>query len=76
MSSTGVFGRVKWFNSRAGYGFVTVTAGDHSGGDVFVHHSSLSTGILNVPFWTVMKRQDIIGIFEIHYTLFHLVTGL
>ena len=43
MSSTGVFGRVKWFNSRAGYGFVTVTAGDHSGGDVFVHHSSLST---------------------------------
>ena len=24
-------------------------------------------GILNVPFWTVVKRQDIIGIFEIHW---------
>jgi cold shock CspA family protein len=34
-------GRVKWFNNRAGYGFVTVTSDDKNGQDVFVHHSAL-----------------------------------
>ena len=34
-------GRVKWFNNKAGYGFVTVTDGFKSGTDVFVHHSSI-----------------------------------
>jgi CspA family cold shock protein len=34
-------GRVKWFNNKAGYGFVTVTDGQKSGTDVFVHHSSI-----------------------------------
>ncbi len=34
-------GRVKWFNSKTGYGFVTVTDGHKSGTDVFVHHSSV-----------------------------------
>ena len=34
-------GRVKWFNSKTGYGFVTVTDGPRSGTDVFVHHSSV-----------------------------------
>lgn len=34
-------GRVKWFNNQAGYGFITVTDGERSGSDVFVHHSSL-----------------------------------
>ena len=42
VSSTERFtGRVKWFNNRAGYGFVTVTDGQNSGKDVFVHHSSI-----------------------------------
>ena len=35
-------GRVKWFNNRAGYGFLTVTEGEHVGVDVFVHHSAIS----------------------------------
>jgi cold shock CspA family protein len=35
-------GRVKWFNNRAGYGFITVTEGEHSGVDVFVHHSAIT----------------------------------
>jgi cold shock CspA family protein len=34
-------GRVKWFNNRAGYGFITVSSGDHKNEDVFVHHSAV-----------------------------------
>jgi len=34
-------GRVKWFNNKAGYGFITVTDGERSGSDIFVHHSSV-----------------------------------
>ena len=34
-------GRVKWFNNRAGYGFITVSGGEHKGDDVFVHHSAV-----------------------------------
>jgi cold shock protein len=35
-------GRVKWFNNKAGYGFITVTDGPRSGTDVFVHHSAIN----------------------------------
>ena len=38
-SSERLTGRVKWFNNKAGYGFITVTDGSHSGSDIFVHHS-------------------------------------
>jgi CspA family cold shock protein len=34
-------GRVKWFNNKAGYGFITVTDGVQSGSDIFVHHSTI-----------------------------------
>ena len=37
-------GRVKWFNNKAGYGFITVTDGDRSGSDIFVHHSGVVVG--------------------------------
>lgn len=40
-SSERFTGRVKWFNNKAGYGFITVTDGAKSGTDVFVHHSSI-----------------------------------
>ena len=40
-SSERFTGRVKWFNNKAGYGFITVTDGPKSGSDVFVHHSSI-----------------------------------
>ena len=41
ISAEKLTGRVKWFNNKAGYGFVTVTDGPKSGSDVFVHHSSI-----------------------------------
>lgn len=40
-SSERFTGRVKWFNNKSGYGFITVTDGSKSGTDVFVHHSSI-----------------------------------
>ena len=42
LSSDRFTGRVKWFNNKAGYGFVTVTDGPKSGSDVFVHHTSIN----------------------------------
>lgn len=37
-------GRVKWFNNKAGYGFITVSSGSHADQDVFVHHSAIEVG--------------------------------
>lgn len=35
-------GRCKWFNSKNGYGFITITYDDGSiGDDIFVHHNSI-----------------------------------
>ncbi len=36
------FGRVKWFNNKAGYGFITVIDGPTAGSDLFAHHSSIT----------------------------------
>ena len=43
--STVLTGRVKWFNNKAGYGFVTVVLpkdNEHIDSDVFAHHSGIS----------------------------------
>ena len=40
-------GKVKWFNNRSGFGFIT----QESGPDVFVHH----TGILGDGFKTLYQ---------------------
>jgi CspA family cold shock protein len=42
VASEHLLGRVKWFNNKAGYGFITVTDGSRSGTDVFVHHSAIN----------------------------------
>lgn len=41
-TSEHLLGRVKWFNNKAGYGFITVTDGERSGNDVFVHHNAIN----------------------------------
>jgi CspA family cold shock protein len=42
VSSIRLLGRVKWFNNKAGYGFITVTDGEKSGSDIFAHHSAIN----------------------------------
>jgi len=37
-----LIGRVKWFNNKSGYGFITVTDGPQSGSDIFTHHSAVN----------------------------------
>jgi len=34
-------GQVKWFNNKAGYGFITVSEGEYSNKDIFIHYSSI-----------------------------------
>ena len=43
-SSTRLTGRVKWFNNKTGFGFITAlgdSEGVKEGSDVFVHHSTI-----------------------------------
>jgi cold shock CspA family protein len=35
-------GRVKWFNVKSGYGFITITDGTRAGTDIFAHHSAIN----------------------------------
>lgn len=38
-------GQVKWFNNKAGYGFITVTEGEeNTERDIFVHHTEIQVG--------------------------------
>ena len=41
MSSERLTGRVKWFNSKSGFGFITVCDGTHKNKDIFAHFTSL-----------------------------------
>lgn len=35
-------GKCKWFNEKAGYGFIMIESGDKAGCDVFIHYSGIS----------------------------------
>lgn len=48
-------GRVKWFNNKAGYGFITITDGPRSGSDVFVHHSAI--GVSNQQYKYLVQGE-------------------
>ena len=42
LSLNKIVGQVKWFNIKAGYGFITLSEGEQKGKDIFVHYSSLN----------------------------------
>jgi cold shock CspA family protein len=42
MTTERITGRVKWFNNKAGYGFITLVGDDKNETDIFVHHSYIS----------------------------------
>lgn len=39
-ATTGLIGKVKWFNNKAGYGFITLKEGDDAR-DIFVHYTAI-----------------------------------
>jgi CspA family cold shock protein len=41
VTSVRLAGRVKWFNNKSGFGFITVCEGDQKDKDIFVHYSSI-----------------------------------
>ena len=36
-----ILGQIKWFNNKAGYGFITVSEGELEKKDIFIHYSSI-----------------------------------
>jgi cold shock CspA family protein len=41
METSRLTGQVKWFNNKAGYGFITLTDGENGNKDIFIHYSSI-----------------------------------
>lgn len=55
-TSSLVRGKVKWFNDKKGYGFITRENGD----DVFVHHSAIKME----GFRTLQEGEEVL--YELH----------
>jgi cold shock CspA family protein len=45
MSADRKVGNVKWFNNKAGYGFITMGENTGSPQDIFVHYTNISVGL-------------------------------
>ena len=51
-------GLVKWFNNKAGYGFITAYEGEQKGKDIFVHYTSINTDNQQYRFLTQGEYVD------------------
>ena len=51
-------GIVKWFNNKAGYGFVTALEGEQKGNDIFVHYTSIGEDNQQYRFLTQGEYVD------------------
>lgn len=53
-------GRVKWFNVKHGYGFITPvkTHGEQLNEDIFVHHTSITVGVDQYKYLTEGEYVD------------------
>ena len=62
MSSTSspITGKVKWFNSKAGYGFITACEGEHVDKDIFVHFSSIKSDSSHYKYLTQGEYVDFV----------------
>jgi len=58
MSTTRITGRVKWFNSKAGYGFITACEGELVYKDIFVHYSSIKSDASHYKYLTQGEYVD------------------
>ena len=58
MSTTRITGRVKWFNSKAGYGFITACEGELVDKDIFVHYSSIKSEASHYKYLTQGEYVD------------------
>lgn len=50
-----VIGRVKWFNNKAGYGFITVCDGEFKDKDIFTHFSAIK--VTNSQYKYLMQGE-------------------
>jgi CspA family cold shock protein len=50
-----LIGKVKWFNNKAGYGFITVSDGDLAEKDIFVHYSNIN--VLNSQYKYLVQGE-------------------
>ena len=51
-------GMVKWFNNKAGYGFITACEGEHKDKDIFVHYTSIGVDNQQYRFLTQGEYVD------------------
>jgi cold shock CspA family protein len=51
-----LLGQVKWFNNKAGYGFITVSDGEQAGKDIFTHFSSI--GVSNTQQYKYLVQGE------------------
>ena len=60
-TETRLTGRVKWFNNKTGFGFITALSesdGVKEGSDVFVHHSSIKVAQEQYRYLTIGEYVD------------------
>lgn len=57
-TTTRITGKVKWFNSKAGYGFITACEGELVDKDIFVHYSSIKADSSHYKYLTQGEYVD------------------
>ena len=58
-TTTTTNGRVKWFNNKAGYGFITVNDCEtNEERDIFVHHSEIQVQQSQYISWTHSEKKN------------------
>jgi CspA family cold shock protein len=55
-------GQVKWFNNKAGYGFITALDGDKPGSDIYVHFTKLR--VVNTQYKYLVQGEYVEYILE------------